>query len=131
VWRWFIWGAFVILWTTALEAPIPEPSEELPGRDIVITYRKLIAKSLHIGAYAFFAALSGWMPVPARYRWLMMFFLMLHAWGTELLQEILAPYCNRSGSLTDVAFDVLGIIIGVALSWKLWTRDEPKRVPEA
>jgi VanZ family protein len=53
----------------------------------------------------------------------MMFVLMLHAWGTEMLQEMLVDYFNRGGQLSDVAFDVMGIVIGVAISWKWWTRD--------
>jgi VanZ family protein len=121
--RWLIWGLFVIAWTIALELPIPQP-EMLPGGAIVMSHRYLIAKSIHVSAFAVLAALSGWVLVPARYRWIMMFLVMLHAWGTEMLQEMLVDYCKRGGSLTDVAFDVLGITIGVALSWKWWTRED-------
>ena len=120
--RWLIWGVYAVLWTAALELPTPEP-EVLPGGETIISYKRLFAKSVHVSAYALFAVLSAWMPVPARYRWIMMFILMLHAWGTEMLQEMLVDYFNRGGALSDVAFDVLGIVIGVAISWKWWTRD--------
>jgi VanZ family protein len=120
--RWLIWVVFVLFWTAALELPIPQP-ENLPGSAIVMSYRYLIAKSVHVSVYVLFTVLSSWLPVPARYRWLLMFFLMLHAWGSEMLQEVLQEYCNRGGSLVDVAFDVLGITIGLMLSWKWWVRD--------
>lgn len=122
MWRWLIWIAFVIAWTLALELPVPE-TEDLPGGRIVMTYKYLIAKSIHVSIYAFFTVLTAWLPVTARYRWILMFCLMLHACGTEFFQELLADYCNRGGSLRDIAFDVAGIVIGSALSWKWWTRD--------
>jgi VanZ family protein len=120
--RWLIWLLFVISWSAALEMPFPQ-QEHLPGGEFIITYKIIIAKSLHLGAYILLTVLSAWVPVKARYRWLMMFFLMVHAWGSEMLQDALKKICFRTGSLEDVGIDVIGIIIGVAISWKWWTRD--------
>jgi hypothetical protein len=126
--RWLIWSLFVIAWTVVLE--IPGPSDEtLGGAEFIVTNRILIAKTAHVAIYVFFTVLTAWIGVRARYRWLMMFFLMLHAWGSEMLQLALAPYCFRTGSLTDVGLDVIGIVIGVGLSWKWWTRESPSEPP--
>src|SRR5262245_20404541 len=74
--RWLIWTCVVIAWTLALEFPVPDPGEG-PAGEFLLTNKFLIGKSAHIGAYAILAVLSAWLPVPLRYRWLLMFFLML------------------------------------------------------
>jgi hypothetical protein len=120
--RWLVWTSVVIAWTVALEYPIPDPGS-LPAGELIIGYKYVIGKSVHVGAYGLLAVLSAWVPTAARYRWLMAFFLMGHAWGTEMLQEKLEPWCHRGGSLTDIGYDVIGISLGVAASWKWWTRE--------
>jgi VanZ family protein len=122
--RWLIWSIFIVAWTIALELPVPH-TESLPGGDIILSRKKLIAKTAHVAAYALLTALSAWVPMPARYRWVMMFLVMAHATGTELLQDALHEYCGRGGELYDVGFDQLGIILGAAASWKWWTRPDP------
>ena len=117
-----IWTLFVVGWTAALEVPIPEPTT-LPGSEIIVTYKYLIAKSAHVALYAVMTVLSAWVPLATRYRWLMMLFLMGHATATELLQAELEEYCHRGGSLADVGYDHLGILLGAAISWKWWTRE--------
>ncbi len=120
--RWLIWSVFVVAWSVALEMPFP-PSEQLPGGAFIITNKVIIAKSAHVAVYALLAILSAWVPTKTRYRWLMMFFLMGHAWGSEMLQEALHEICFRGGSLTDVGIDVVGIMVGTAISWRWWTRE--------
>jgi VanZ family protein len=124
--RWLIWLGFVIPWSVALEIPFPETAD-LPGGEVLLTNRRLIAKSLHVAVYAFMAILSGWVPMAPRFRWVMMFFLMGHAWGSEYVQELLQSYCFRGGKLSDVGFDIIGIIIGVGLSWKWWAASGAER----
>jgi len=92
--RWLIWIGFVVAWTIALEVPAPE-TEGLPGGEMIDSNRRLIAKSAHVAVYVVMAMLSGWVPIALRYRWVMMFFLMGHAWGTEYLQELLQSVCFR------------------------------------
>lgn len=119
--RWLIWTVVIIAWTVCLEAPVPIPE---PHADAVsvLTARAVFAKLVHVGAYAFLTALSAWPPLPTRYRWMMMFFLMAHATGTEVLQEALHEWCGRGGSLWDVALDQLGVLIGFLIAWKWWMR---------
>jgi VanZ family protein len=126
--RWLIWAGFVVAWSIALEIPIKDTSE-LPGGEFIMSNRTLVTKSIHVCIYAVMTALSAWVPMPARYRWLMMFFLMIHATGSELLQDALKSHFHRTGELRDVGFDNLGILIGVIVSWKWWTRPdaEPPR----
>ena len=47
--------------------------------------------------------------------------------GTEMLQDYLRPYCHRGGDLYDAALDHVGIALGVLVSWKWWTREDPPR----
>lgn len=121
--RWLVWVVVVLAWTAALEFPVPDPGD-IPAAEFLFTYKYWVAKSVHVLAYCGLTVLCAWVPVPGHYRWIMMFLLMGHAWGTERLQELLWDYCHRGGSLKDVGFDIIGIIIGVALSWKLWMRDD-------
>ena len=120
--RWLIWSALMITWTVALQFPVPDPGPT-PTGEFIATNKYLIGKTMHLGVYVVLAMLSAWVPTPARYRWIMMFALMFHAWGTEMLQETLEEWCHRSGSLSDVGLDIIGIVVGTAASWKWWTRD--------
>ncbi|MBI2804626.1 MAG: hypothetical protein HYX68_06535 [Planctomycetes bacterium] len=120
--RWQVWSLFVVAWTLALEVPVPDPGH-LPAGAILSTNKYLFAKTLHVAAYAGLTAFSGWVVVASRHRWLMMLFLMGHATASELLQAALEPYCHRGGSLTDVGFDQLGILLGTAVGWRWWIRE--------
>jgi VanZ family protein len=119
--RWTIWTIFVVGWTIALEVPVPGRDTTIHG-DAPLTWRAIIAKSTHVLAYAVLTVLSARLPLEARHRAMVMFFLMGHATATEGLQVLLQPYCHRGGTLADVGLDQLGIAIGVLISWKWWTR---------
>ncbi len=114
-WRWLIWIVYVAAWTTALLMPVPETNWAIQGVEIDLRY--LFAKFVHISAYAVLAALSGWLRLPYRYRWLLVFFVMAHGTVTELIQDY-TPH--RTGALGDVGFDNLGVAIGLLLTWKWW-----------
>jgi VanZ family protein len=104
---------------------MPKPGvQRLSAGLVLASYAYFIAKSLHVAMYTVMAFLSALVPLSARHRFVLLFVLMAHAAVTELLQEILEPYCNRGGSLLDVCFDHLGIALGIAISWKWWTRGE-------
>ena len=118
--RWLLWGGFVAAWTVALELPVPDTGE-LPGGEFIASYRYFLAKSIHVSVYAALTVLAARVALSARYRWLMIFGLMAHATATEILQQVLNPWCHRGGSLIDVGFDQLGITLGVLASWKWWT----------
>lgn len=117
-----IWLVYTLLWTIGLV--LPGSATEIEPLDKLLTgYRFAAAKSLHVCAYAVMTMLSARLPVPARFRWMLVFFLMAHATVTELLQEKFIPM--RSGELDDVGFDQLGITVGILITWKRWVRAEP------
>jgi hypothetical protein len=116
---------YVTVWTVALLYPIPPP-EPHDGIDEVLTVRKVVAKTLHMSAYAVMALLTGWLKVPARYRWLLVFFLMAHATATEVAQRMLTDlhWVERTGRLSDVALDNVGVLAGLLAGWKWWTSEK-------
>ena len=114
--RWLVWSAFAVCWTAALIAPIRDEHKWLIT-EWQFDLKFLVAKTLHVGCYALFAMLTGWLRAPQRVRWLLIFILMGHATLTEMIQEHVP---GRSGHLHDVAWDHLGIAIGLMLTWKWW-----------
>jgi VanZ family protein len=114
--RWAVWTAYALAWTRALLVENPVD----PGHDAVLEYQLfLFSKAVHISAYAVFAALSGWLRVRFRYRWLLLVFLSLHAFATEYGQQF---FRTRHPSLRDAGLDHLGMLLGVLLTWKWWRR---------
>jgi VanZ family protein len=113
--RWLLWLTFIAAWTTALLLPNPTSTLTLGS---VQTAPRGVGKVIHVLAYAILTILAGWLHVPARFRWLGLFFIMAHAPATELLQDFVPP---RTGRLGDVGLDHLGVAIGLVLSWKWWT----------
>jgi VanZ family protein len=128
--RWAVWIAFLVLWSTALLVPDPVgfllriKPDSLELTDLA-TF--LMAKTLHVTAYAVAAILTGWLRAPGSWRWLLLAFWFLHAGATELGQRFVP---GRTGSLRDVALDHLGLLIGLALSWRWW-RAVPREAREA
>jgi VanZ family protein len=116
--RWLIWLAYVAAWSGALLAPIPQ---HLGVRIHDVDLRFVLAKTLHVSAYAVLAVLSGWLRVPSRFRWMLALFLAGHATATEFLQQYLPP---RIGAVNDIGLDLIGIALGCALSWKWWCEPE-------
>ena len=114
--RWLIWSLCVLVWTAALVTPYPVHA----GRAVLPAGSHFpIAKLLHIGAYAFLTVLSAWLGVRDGRRWWLLVFLSLHGMGTEFVQQWVP---ERSGSVSDVLIDHVGIALGFALSWPWWLR---------
>jgi VanZ family protein len=128
-WRWAVWLLFFVLWTYLLCSSVPRQAEEA-AEHIHFSRREWLAKFVHLAGYGLFAALGGWLRVPWRFRAPLLFVVMAHATVTELIQEHVP---RRSGKLTDVGFDNLGVLLGMALSWKWWTAEpvSPGPVNEA
>jgi VanZ family protein len=120
--RWWVWLLYVVAWTTALLVPVPTTGNWDLG-DTEIDLRFVIAKTVHVSAYALLAALTAWLRAPVRWRFLLMFFLMLHGTLTEMVQWTIESL-GRTGELRDVAIDNAGIAIGMVLTWRLWAEDE-------
>ncbi len=123
--RWALWALFLSLWSLGLLVPNPAGfTDGWLSREA----RFLLAKGLHVVAYALLAVLSGWLRVPVRYRWLLLVFMAAHALGTEFGQRFVV---TRSGSWRDVLLDLLGVALGVVLTWRWWRTpdDEPVSLP--
>src|SRR5438128_10765272 len=101
-WRWWLWGACVLLWTTALLMPIPQ-GVPLPVTEF--RWKLLFGKGLHMAAYAFLTVMAGWLRAPVRQRLLLVFSLMAHATATEVLQHLTESVLGRTGTLWYVALD--------------------------
>jgi VanZ family protein len=118
--RGLLWLIYLAIWTVLLLIPIyPSTLASVPG---LAPWKFPIAKTLHVTAYAGLAMLSGWVRVPCRFRWVILFLIMVHATVTELLQLGVE---TRTGSLDDVGLDHLGIMLGLLLTWKWWSDPEP------
>jgi VanZ family protein len=117
-WRWLLWGVFLVVWTTALLTTEPV---HVAHRVLATPFIFPTAKLLHVTAYSLFAILSGWLFLPGRWRWLLLAFMCLHAFGTEFLQQYVP---ERGPSLWDVGIDHIGIAIGLVLSSKWWLKSD-------
>ena len=113
--RWYLLAAYTTAWTVALLVPMPD------GRGWSfhgINLKFLVVKGVHLGAYAVLAGLLGWLEIPSRYRWLLVFFLAGHATATEFFQQFIE---GRTGMIQDIGIDLIGAGIGCAITWKWWT----------
>jgi VanZ family protein len=110
-WLWAVWVLYLVVWTAALLRPEPARvnTEVLPERA-----QFPAAKALHVGSYALLAALACWLPIRPGRRWLLFAVLSAHAFGTEFLQRFVEL---RTGSLTDVGIDHVGLAVGLIAAW--------------
>jgi VanZ family protein len=119
-WRWHIWILYSVVWTVALLAPEPEIMDG-DSHSITLDRKFVVAKAAHVGAYCAWTVLTAWLRAPLRYRFLLVFVLMAHATVTEVLQY--ATELGRIGALLDVAFDHLGVALGLIATWPWWFRE--------
>lgn len=119
--RWLLWSIYVTLWTVSLLVPRQVVNSALPSLELEEGLRLMIAKSIHAAAYAVLAILCAWLRLEARFRFLLVFFLMGHATLTEILQQYIE---GRTGTLLDVAINDLGILAGIVLSWSWWVQKD-------
>jgi VanZ family protein len=104
----------VVVWSVALLVPMQGAMVwQFQGLDIEL----LLAKTLHVCAYGVLAGLSGWLDVPCRFRWLLVFFLAGHATATEFFQQFIE---GRSGMIQDVGLDLIGSGLGCLATWRWW-----------
>ncbi len=76
----------------------------------------ITAKGLHLGVYALLALFASLLPSSPSFKLFCFIILMVHAFATEFLQQWVK---ERTGSLSDVAIDLLGVALGLAV-WKLY-----------
>jgi VanZ family protein len=115
------WCVCVSLWTVALLTTRPV---ELNHAVTPVTMQYPASKCLHIFAYAFLTVFISWLPLRRR-RWLLLAFLSLHAAGTEYCQQFIP---GRTGMVSDVLLDHVGLLIALALTWKRWTPHHTRRL---
>ncbi len=109
-----LWLLCLGAWTAALLTPHParasrqvlSPATGYPA-----------AKTLHVAAYACLAGVIPWLGLRGGRRWWLVALLSLHAAATELFQRWVP---ERTGSLTDVGIDHLGILLGLLCTWTAW-----------
>lgn len=113
VW-WTLWVLYVVAWTTALLAVFPVQARNAVLRE---DYWFSSSKALHVTGYAVLVLLTSRLPGLTTRR-LLLAFAVLHAPLTEVLQE----FTGRTCSLMDVGFDLVGVTLGVLLTWRRWAR---------
>jgi VanZ family protein len=123
--RWSIWLVYMAVWSVALLVPMPTG----PGWTVRNIDVKLVAgKALHVCAYAVLAGLTGWLEVPCRFRWLLIYVLAAHATATEFIQQFIE---GRTGRVHDVGLDLIGVALGCLVTWPWWSEPPPERGPLA
>jgi hypothetical protein len=126
--RWVVWAVFAVAWTTALLVPKPISSRQLTENVTSQVAHEETAKAagqwlpfsalVHLSAYGVFAVLSGWQLLSRLGRWLLLAFVLGHGILTEFLQWLLPT--GRTGCVEDVGLDWLGVLLGLAVTWKWW-----------
>lgn len=121
---WACWWLLLVLWTIGLLRPEPI---QLQHQLISPTLGWIIAKGLHFGVYAVLAFFACLLPSSPSFKLICFIILIGHAFATEFLQQWVK---ERTGSLFDVAIDLCGVAVGLAV-WKLtcWFGTAGKRVP--
>ena len=112
-WGWAAWWLGLAAWTVALTTTFPVHIHQnyLPDPPGIP-----LGKVLHVGAYAFLAALVIWLRPPHPWRWLAVLFLLEHAVLTEFIQGFVE---ERTSSVSDIVLDHAGVALGVGLAWLL------------
>jgi VanZ family protein len=108
--RWALWWLALAGWTTLLVTTQAAAVARtvVPHDDL----RFWVAKTVHVLGYATLSVLVGCLPVRIGWRIAWWLFLVAHAVLTEYIQ-LFVP--GRFGSPRDVALDVSGVILGLAL----------------
>jgi VanZ family protein len=119
--RWLMWSIYLTVWTASLVTPYPIQASHavLPAGAHFPA-----SKTLHILGYAGLTALTAWLPVRLRLRWVLVALLPLHGALTELIQNFVPL---RTGSWFDLGLDCIGVALGAAVvgRWLLLRRCRP------
>jgi VanZ family protein len=107
------WCLCLALWTTSLLTIFPVRVSQAVMPE---AFHFPASKLLHISAYTFLTVYLKWLRL-RRWRWLLLAFLSLHAFGTEFFQQFVP---GRHGMISDVLIDHLGIALGLILTRKYW-----------
>lgn len=113
---------FFAAWFTALEIP----TAQSVVREIGDWWAFILAKSLHLGGFAFLAFLGLGFPGTKQGKLAALASVSVLAFVSEALQYLLHGWCGRTGTWLDVGRDHIGIALGAGF-WLLmqrweWTR---------
>ncbi|QEL14370.1 VanZ family protein [Limnoglobus roseus] len=114
-----VFVALLLVWSWLLVKPEPVP-ESLLGDGFGFdreTLHFVLAKSLHLSVYAFFAVFGGLLPDSARGRRWVWGGLVLHGILSEIAQMIGAAHFDtqRHGCVRDMLIDAAGIAVGAGV----------------
>lgn len=122
---WGLWFAGLVVWTYLLCVPtdwLPRWFRFTGGTgEVVISWGK-------VGHFCAYALLAAWVWLLGEKRWPLWLALFAHAVGTEIVQSFVP---TRTGKVTDVLLDWVGLTIGLALGWlgyRRWSRRRDARV---
>lgn len=105
---WPLWILTLFVWTILLLRPEPVTFQEVA---VPVPWRYALAKGLHVGVYAL---LSGWGCCLIQHKWWVLGVgLLCHGALTEGLQTFTQ---FRHGAIADVAWDGLGVGIGLCVA---------------
>jgi VanZ family protein len=104
-------AALFALWTWKLLEPVPIPAEVRAELDEV-GLTLVAQKTLHACVYAVLAVLVGTLPVPRRWRHVLIGLLVVHGLATEIGQTFVP---HRTGRAYDVVIDWIGIAVGLLM----------------
>lgn len=128
---WGLWGLLLAVWTIVLLRPEPVTIQEVA---VPSEWRYLLAKGFHVGMYGILAAWGGYLvslaaavslaairagnttdtTVACRGHGYLGLILLGHGGLTEILQTFTS---KRHGSVVDVLWDGLGVILGLLILW--------------
>lgn len=98
-------------------APVSAP--EISDDQAEAWWEVVVPNSAHVISYVVLTIGAGFLQVPLKQRlWLL---LALFAHG--VLMELLQPYFERTADISDAAYDLLGISLGLLLGRRFWFAD--------
>jgi len=121
---WIGWLLFLLIWTALLLRPEPA---QIPNSVVPSYWRYPIAKAVHVTAYAIlfawgrYLARTGAIGSKGAISWWPLPLLSLHGFLTEYLQTLVRL---RTGSIADVGWDHLGILLGLIVGLYLQTKEK-------
>jgi VanZ family protein len=106
---WLAWALLLAVWTVGLLSPtVPHLAEAL----VPAGARFSLGKVTHVATYAVLACVACWLPARWGIRAAAWLLLLGHGAVTEYLQQFVE---GRSGQLSDVGLDAVGILGGILL----------------
>ncbi len=117
--RWSVWWSLLALLTWALLSPQPpRVAQALLPEEMTFS----ASKAVHICAYAFLTLLVLWLPATRQQRVALWLVLASHAVLTEVGQTFVP---GRHGSIYDVGINLLGLSLGLVVSYLLTRSSQP------